>query len=82
MNRNYFILIVLVLLLSCSGVANKKNTLTATNDSNVTNVVSGTQNVSIDKRTALDSIEMLLPGGRYTIGRESKIINNNWKEFI
>lgn len=81
MNRNYFALITFVLLLSCSGVANKKNTLTATNDSNVTNVVSSIQNISIDKITALDSVEMLLPGGRYTIGKESKIINNSWKEF-
>lgn len=81
MNRNYFTLTTFVLLLSYSGVANKKKHFKTPNDSNVTNVVSSTQNVSIDRRTAIDSVEMLLPGGRYTIGKESKIINNSWKEF-
>ncbi len=81
MNRSSFILTTFVLLLSCSGVANKKATSTTTNDSNVTNVVSDTQNGSRDKMTALDSVKMLLPGGRYTIDKESKFINNSWKEF-
>ena len=85
MNRNYFALITFVLLLSCSGAANRKSTLTPTNDTIVTNIASDTlnsmNNVSIDKKTALDSVKMLLPGGRYTIGKESQIINNSWKEF-
>ena len=85
MNRNYFALITFVLLLSCSGAANRKSTLTPTNDTIVTNIASDTQNsmnnVSIDKKTALDSVKMLLPGGRYTIGKESQIINISWKEF-
>lgn len=73
MNRIYLTLITFVLL-SCSGAANRNAALITTNDTIVTNIASDTQN-------SMNSVKMLLPGGRYTIGKESQILNNSWKEF-